>query len=131
MPIVATGSGLNPTWTAIGYNADPKGNPYPISSADATRAIGYLSTTTSLSTNFSPTVVEPGIYVYQLKLDNGSGCEVVDNIKVIVSDFKVGMAGGDQDICEGQATLLGVKNHHHLINLNGKLFHLRLLSIPY
>jgi hypothetical protein len=111
VPIVATGTGSNPTWTAIGYNADPKGNPFPISSAEATRAESYLTTTNTISTNFNPSVIVPGIYVYQLKLDNGSGsvCEIVDDIKVIVSDFKSGMAGGDVDMCEGQSTKIGFK----------------------
>lgn len=104
---VVTGGGTV-SWTAVGYNANPSGNPVTApNGATASLMLSYLSATNIAAAQFSQSVSVPGAYRYRLTVDYGAGCTLSDEVIVRVRNFVASVTDASLMACEGTPTLLG------------------------
>jgi hypothetical protein len=94
--------GGTPAWTIAGYNSNPYGNP-TAAPADPS-AVGSFGDASAQTTGFTPLVF--GSFLLRLSLTGD--CPAFDEVIVRVVDFKKGLAGDGQVVCEGTTTLLGI-----------------------
>jgi hypothetical protein len=104
--IGASGTGTA-TWTAVGYSSNPNGAVATPTAGQVTTMLGYLSSTSTITTNFSQTTVAVGKYVYRLTTTL-SGCTAFDEVTVVVSGFPSDFGGPSQAVCANDEVLIGL-----------------------
>jgi hypothetical protein len=91
-----------PAWTIAGYNVNPYGNP-TAAPADPS-AVGSFADATAQTTSFTPLVYGS----FLLRLSVTGACNAFDDVIVRVVDFKRGLAGEGQVVCEDTRNVLGL-----------------------
>ncbi len=106
--IGTSGTGTT-SWSALGYTSDINGFPTTPTASQAATMMSYLSSSSSVPTNFSQTTVTPGLYVYRLTATKG-GCTVTDDVVITVPDIQTDLAGVSQSVCSGESVQIGSAN---------------------
>jgi uncharacterized repeat protein (TIGR01451 family) len=104
--IGASGTGTA-AWTAVGYSSNSNGAAATPTAGEATTMLGYLSSTSTVTTNFSQTTVAAGKYVYRLTTTLAS-CTAYDEVTVVVNGFPSDFGGSSQAVCANDEVLIGL-----------------------
>lgn len=94
------------TWSAIGYSSNPNGTPTTPTAGQVSTMMSYLTSSSSVPTNFSQATIAAGKYVYRLTVVN-AGCTITDDVTIIVPNVITDLSGPSQSVCLGESVQIG------------------------